>query len=434
MDTILINSSHNNMNHLIIDSQMKRVTEMLPLGICYLATKLESEGFEVQVLDMAVLEEIEIKAALEALVKTPPKCVGISTSTLSYVAGMEVAAFLKDRLGMDFPVFMGGYHVTFEYTEALKSNLVDVVIRGEGEEVIGRVVDCLGNHKPKSLLCNIPGISFLLDGEMHSTKPDILRVNDLDKIPIPKRSYLRTNLYRNTGTIISSRGCVAKCQFCAAGAFGAIRTRSAENVAYEIQNLYDQGTKNIYFVDNTFASNRNRAIRIFRILEEKGININCFIEARVTEIDEEYLDLLKEFGVTSIQFGVETGNEQVMESIHKNITLERVEKTVQMCCKKGIGVACSFVIGHPADTEDTVRDTIAFATKLKRMGAEPAFSIMTPYPGTEAYRKRKELGVEIQDWNFAHWDLNRAVARTKHLSVRKINKLHSEALLTLNAI
>lgn len=434
MDTILINSSHNNMNHLIMDSQMKRVTEMLPLGICYLATKLESEGFEVQVLDMAVLEEIEIKAALEALVKTPPKCVGISTSTLSYVAGMEVAAFLKDRLGMDFPVFMGGYHVTFEYTEALKSNLVDVVIRGEGEEVIGRVVDCLGNHKPKSLLCNIPGISFLLDGEMHSTKPDILRVNDLDKIPIPKRSYLRTNLYRNTGTIISSRGCVAKCQFCAAGAFGAIRTRSAENVAYEIQNLYDQGTKNIYFVDNTFASNRNRAIRIFRILEEKGININCFIEARVTEIDEEYLDLLKEFGVTSIQFGVETGNEQVMESIHKNITLERVEKTVQMCCKKGIGVACSFVIGHPADTEDTVRDTIAFATKLKRMGAEPAFSIMTPYPGTEAYRRRKELGVEIQDWNFAHWDLNRAVARTKHLSVRKINKLHSEALLTLNAI
>ena len=240
MDTILINSSHNNMNHLIMDSQMKRVTEMLPLGICYLATKLESEGFEVQVLDMAVLEEIEIKAALEALVKTPPKCVGISTSTLSYVAGMEVAAFLKDRLGMDFPVFMGGYHVTFEYTEALKSNLVDVVIRGEGEEVIGRVVDCLGNHKPKSLLCNIPGISFLLDGEMHSTKPDILRVNDLDKIPIPKRSYLRTNLYRNTGTIISSRGCVAKCQFCAAGAFGAIRTRSAENVAYEIQNLYDR--------------------------------------------------------------------------------------------------------------------------------------------------------------------------------------------------
>lgn len=144
MDVVLINSSHNDTNHLIMDSQMKRVTEMLPLGVCYLATELEIEGFEVQVLDMMVLEKAEIKKELEALVKAPPKCVGISSSTLSYVAAMEVATFLKDKLGMDYPIFMGGYHVTFEYAEALKSNMVDVVIRGEGEEVIGRVVDCLG--------------------------------------------------------------------------------------------------------------------------------------------------------------------------------------------------------------------------------------------------------------------------------------------------
>lgn len=434
MDVVLINSSHNDMNHLIMDSQMKRVTEMLPLGVCYLATELEMEGFMVQVLDMAVLDENEIKNALEKLVENPPGCIGISSSTLSFVSAMEMASYLKNKLGFDYPIFMGGYHVTFEYKEALKSNMADAVIRGEGEEVIGNVVDILKNHKPKSYLCNIPGLSFLKDGEVYSTAPDILRVKNLDKIPIPKRSYLRTELYRNTGTIISSRGCVAKCQFCAAGAFGAIRIRSAENVAYEIENLYSQGIKNIYFVDNTFASNKKRAIQIFRILEQKGIRINCFIEARVTEIDETYLDLLKSFGVTSIQFGVETGNAKVMKSIHKNITIERVEQTVKLCCQKGIGVACSFVIGHPEDTEETVRDTIAFATKLKRLGAEPAFSIMTPYPGTEAYCKREELGVEIQDWNFSHWDLNRAVARTRNLSARKINRLHSEALLTLNAI
>ena len=83
MDVVLINSSYNDTNHLIMDSQMKRVTEMLPLGVCYLATELEVEGFEVQVLDMAVLEEVEIREELEALVKKPPKCVGISSSTLS---------------------------------------------------------------------------------------------------------------------------------------------------------------------------------------------------------------------------------------------------------------------------------------------------------------------------------------------------------------
>ena len=229
MDVVLINSSYNDTNHLIMDSQMKRVTEMLPLGVCYLATELEVEGFEVQVLDMAVLEEVEIREELEALVKKPPKCVGISSSTLSYVAAMEVATFLKNNLGMDYPIFMGGYHVTFEYAEALKSHMVDVVIRGEGEEVIGKVVDCLGDHRPKSSLYEIPGLSFLVNEKIYSTDPDILRVKDLDKIPIPKRSYLRTDLYRNTGTIISSRGCVGKCQFCAAGAFGAIRTRSARS-------------------------------------------------------------------------------------------------------------------------------------------------------------------------------------------------------------
>lgn len=434
MDIVLINSSHNGSNHLIIDSQMKRVTEMLPLGVCYLASELELEGFEVSVLDMAVMNDKEILDSLNQLVSTPPKCVGISSSTLSYVAATEAAKFLKEKLGRDYPILMGGYHVTFEYESALKDGVADVVIRGEGEEVIGRVVDILGNKKSKELLHNVEGISFIQDGKIYSTLPELLRVKDLDKVPIPKRSYVKTDLYRNTGTIISSRGCVAKCQFCAAGAFGAIRIRSAENVADEIEQLYKQGTKNIYFVDNTFASNRKRAIQIFRILEQRGVKLNCFIEARVTEVDEDYIDLLKGFGVTSIQFGVETGNAEVMKSIHKNITLERVEKTVDLCCQKGIGVACSFVIGHPADTEETVRDTIAFATKLKRLGAEPAFSIMTPYPGTEAYKNREALGVEIQDWNFSHWDLNRAVARTRNLSARQINKLHSEALLTLNAI
>ena len=101
---------------------------------------------------------------------------------------------------------------------------------------------------------------------------------------------------------------MGKCQFCAAGAFGAIRTRSAENVAYEIETLYNQGTKNIYFVDNTFASNRKRAIQIFQILDQKGIKINCFIEARVTEVDEEYLNLLKK--LWSDVYSVWSGNRQ----------------------------------------------------------------------------------------------------------------------------
>lgn len=437
MDVVLINSSNNETEKLTIDSQMKRVIDMPPLGICYLATALELKGYSVQVIDMGVLSDEEAREKMNSLIECPPKCIGISSSTLSYNNATKIAQYIKHNLGDEFPIIMGGYHVTFEFEDTLKNGFADVVIRGEGEEAIVKVVDIITKYsfrESHKVLYDIEGIAFLDEGRVCVTPPQILRINDLDRIPIPNRDYLDLSAYKNTGTVISSRGCVAKCQFCAAGAFGAIRSRSPENVAQEVELLHNHGINTVYFTDNTFATNKKRAIKIFEILKQKHINVNFFIEARVTEVDEEYADLLKSFGVKSIQFGVETGNSEVMKSIHKNITLERVKKTVEMCCSKGIYVACSFVIGHPADTEDTVKDTIKFATKLRRLGADPAFSIMTPYPGTEAFNKRDELGVEIVDWNYSHWDLNRAVARTKNLTVRQINNLHSEAMLTLKAI
>lgn len=416
-----------------MDNLLTRRMEMVPLGIFYMATILKQNGYSVEVVDFSTFESNdEIQNCLNRIISAKPKIIGISTTTPTYPKGKELAHKIREEL-KDSTIVLGGYHVTFLPEEPLIEGIADIVVRGEGEYAMLEITRYYMENKGDLNLIN--GISYLSKDKVIHNSPPILRIKKLDELPFPDRDLVDYKNYRNPGTIISSRGCVARCQFCPAGAFGAISLRSPENIVNEIKQLHLQyGFRHISFVDNTFTTFKDRIFSIFNKIRDEGLDLNFVIESRVSLVNETYIKGLAESNVVLIQFGVETGNAGIMNDIRKKITLEQVENAVDLSIKYGMNVITSFIIGHPSDTVETVRDTINFAKKLVRKGVQTVFSVLTPFPGTNVFINRKELGIEIIDWDFTKWNLSIPVIRTKNLSKRDLKTLLTMATSETNAI
>lgn len=422
-------------DHEFSDLQYDIIHEMPPLGVLYLATILKEHGYSVEVADLSTIyDPKERDTFLNEIILKKPKIVGMSTTTPSYPMGKKLAATLKKELGNGVILIWGGYHVTFLPEEPLVEGIADVVVKGEGENAMFELVKFY--LEKIGTLDSIEGISYRLNGKIVHNNPNVLRVKNLDSLPIPDREFINIQKYTTPGSIISSRGCVAKCQFCIASSIGAITMRSPDNIVDEILLLNKKyGFEHFTFVDNTFSTHKGRILEIFKNIRDHGLNPNYFIESRVTLVNEGYIKMLAENNVVLIQFGVETGNETVLKDIRKNITLEKVENAVDLCVKYGIDVITTYIIGHPSDTRETVMDTINFAKRMVRKGAKAVFSILTPYPGSEVFINREKLGVEIIEWDFTKWrNLNKPIIRTKNLSRRDLSNLLTRARSEVTAM
>jgi radical SAM superfamily enzyme YgiQ (UPF0313 family) len=151
-------------------------------------------------------------------------------------------------------------------------------------------------------------------------------------------------------------------------------------------------------------------------------------------VDEDLIRALAQKGCVAIQFGVESGNVEILRKARKGITLPQVESATALCLQWGIRAVCTFIIGFPDDTRETVQDTIGFAKRLKRAGAQVFLGLCTPYPGTEIFRRRADLGLVIENWDYSVWTTGNAVARTKHFTIQELDRLYREAVFELNAV
>ncbi|MBT9149048.1 MAG: 2-hydroxyethylphosphonate methyltransferase [Dehalococcoidia bacterium] len=212
-------------------------------------------------------------------------------------------------------------------------------------------------------------------------------------------------------------------------------SRSPENVVDEVEFVINKyGFRNLYFVDNVFTVDKDRTMRILTLMRQRNLKIGFALEARAPTVDKDLIRAMADAGCIGIQFGVESGNPEVLTKIKKGITLQQVDNAVQLCLQYGIRPLCSFIIGHPFDDRETVRDTINYAKKLKRQGALVVFAVLDVYPGTEIFDRRDELGVSIIDPDFSRWTGGQRVLRTKHLSSEELRRLHREALCEVAAI
>jgi len=184
---------------------------------------------------------------------------------------------------------------------------------------------------------------------------------------------------------ITSRGCPYRCIFCAGATVSGkqVRFRSAENVLREIDSLYQQGIREIIFLDDHFLANRKRAIKIMHgiLRDYKGLTWKC-VNVTAWLLDEEILRLMYKSGCNHITVSIESGNQEVLTNIVKKpINLEKIPEKLDLAKSIGFDIIANFVLGFPGETWEQIRGTIRYAQKLNVDIVN--FHIATPLPKTE---------------------------------------------------
>jgi len=378
----------------------------IPLGLGYLAAVLEQAGHQVQIYD-AVVEDEPLGDVLK---RGKFKVVGITSTTPLINEAWEAAGEAKAHGAV---TILGGPHPTLLPDESLHRPEVDLVVRGEGEDTIIEIASNLASrftfHEPspmphlfeRAVWSRIAGLSFRDEnGQIVHNPPRPLR-KDLDSLPFPAHHLFKIERYTNLQpltdgldpnarayTIITSRGCPYSCIYCSKAITGRTwRPRSPENVVAEWRWLVrDLKATEIGVTDDTMTLDLERAKTICRMLIAEGLNTVPWItihgiNARHT--DEELLRLMKQAGCKRVGFGVESGNQRVLDSIKKQQTVDDVRRAFANARKAGLETMGFFIFGLPADTEESMEDTIRLALELDPELAN--FMIAAPFPGTEMY-------------------------------------------------
>ncbi len=411
-----------------------------PLGILYLAAVLERESIPVQVID-AALEKFSLDETFEKIKSISPRIVGLSVCTPDYRIIDKFAFLLKNKFP-EIKIVMGGPHPTLDPDGVLSFPHVDFVIRGEGEYSFLELCRTLLNGEENQFR-KILGLSFRENGKVVHN-PERSMINNLDEIPFPARHLVPLMKYRNygrvykrkpVGVMITSRGCPLKCIFCAHEIFGRkYRFMSAPRIVEEIKLLKEAyGVKEILFREDNFTAHRERVFEFCDILIKEKIDVTWMCLADANSITEEMAIQMKKAGCWHIGIGVESGNQEIINILKKNIKLERVEKVFNFLHKVGIKTLAFFMIGNYVDTKETIKDTIRFANRLNTDFA--IFTITTPFPGTELF----ELAVDnhlITNFDLSQISNNplmfrqkQPILRTPTLTEKQLNWYQKKAIL-----
>jgi len=236
-------------------------------------------------------------------------------------------------------------------------------------------------------LSGIKGLAWRGDGEIIVNLPRPF-IADLDDLPIPMHELLPLKKYvmpliNGPFTfIVTSRGCTAGCTFCikhVSYQYG-VRLRSPKLMIKEMWQLKRLGIHNIHMYADLFTVSRQQVIELCQCMIDENIQVKWTANSRVDYVDEEMLTLMGKAGCHYISWGIESANEQILHHARKGIDLEKVERALRWSRRAGIMNWGYFIIGLPGETEESIRETIAFA---KRLPLDIAlFHVAAPYPGT----------------------------------------------------
>jgi radical SAM superfamily enzyme YgiQ (UPF0313 family) len=401
-----------------------------PLGLSYIAAVLRQHGFHVAILDLhqsAGKPEDVVGCCREG----SPKVVGITAATPSYPNALRVARFVK-AWNPDVITVLGGPHATGLPDECARSEAFDYVCIGEGEESMSDLVEALihGGKDPRAVV----GFVHQWNGRaVHTGSRGY--VSYLDDLPLPARELLDLGSYYQKGAIISSRGCPIGCSFCACAAIvgNTYRIHSITRVLEEIGHVTGRyGYRFFDFHDDTFNLQPERVFEFCREVVERRLSIEWGCFCRAAQMTPEMARAMANAGCRVIQFGVESGNDSVLQSLQKQTSTTQIEAAVRAVAAAGIEqIVCGFIIGHATDTEDSSRETIKFGLHLRDLGATRlTLSLLTPYPGTRVYERREQLGIRLLTDDWEQYTFSRVVMETSRLNRDKLRELYVEGLLS----
>lgn len=395
-----------------------------PIAMASVAAVLEKKGHKVTIIDSPTegwenLEELDatkFRVGLSAQViagrirEFGPEVVAVEIPFSGWSkTAFEVVSTAKE-VNPDVTVVVFGLHPSSRPEACLTDSQADFAVIGEPEITIAELVTALQNHNTN--IHDIAGLAFKENGKPNLTAKREL-IADLDTLPMPARHLLPMKVYAEAvkqnplrgeitkpyTIIITSRGCPFSCVFCTHSIVWGKqwRHRSPKNVVDEIEHVIKTyGIKQIDFADDNMTWSRERMAQICDLIVQRGLRFEWFTPngVRADTLDEQLLAKMKRAGCKKIRLAPESGVQRVVTNIaKKNLDLKKVEDAIVAARKVGIKVGCFFVMGLIGETKADIEETIRYAYKLKKLGAESfVFSIAMPLYGTEFFEQAKAGG------------------------------------------
>lgn len=350
------------------------------LGIMSISSYLKTKGHECRVF----IEGGE-RDLINAIRNYSPHLIGFPCLTGSHQWALYMAKELKRFLAA--PNIFGGIHPTF-FPEILRYPQVDMVCRGEGEEVI---VDLLEKIERGQRWEGLKGLSFKRDGEMVIQEPRPL-IPDLNILPTPDRDiyYRYIRLARNPAKhFMASRGCLFNCSFCYNSpekelyrSTSNLRFRNPDEVIKEIGYVKkNYPLRTVIFDDDVFIFNRPSFYEFLERYRER-INLPFICNVRADLITQDIINTLKRGGCFRVCMGVESGDEELRYKVlNKRIKDSQIMEAVRLLREAGIKLLTNNMLGLPGETLEDAIKTVELNIRLKV--DYPWCSILQPYPGTE---------------------------------------------------
>ncbi|MCI0503081.1 B12-binding domain-containing radical SAM protein [Candidatus Micrarchaeota archaeon] len=400
---------------------------MPSLGLGYVASYLRKNSpipVQIRIIDM-IAERISPDGLPAILRGEEYDFVGITSTTVTIRAAIRCAKAAR-ALFPHARIVFGGVHPSILPDEVLSHDFVDFVIRNEGEIPMLELV----SGRPAQEIRNL---SYKKDGKViHNPAQELIK--NLDDLPFPaydlmpiRKYYPAVGSYKRLPalSVIATRGCPGQCTFCYKVFGRTLRSRSAKNIFDEVAFLHrEYGIREIAFYDDTFTSFRDNVKEFCSLLMRSGLKITWSCFSRVDCIDRETLALMKRAGCHQILYGVESADKAILQNIRKGIDLERVRAAVRMTKEAGISPRCSFMLGNPGETRETIERTIQFALELDPDLA--MFNITVPFPGTKMFEWAKQNGLLLTE-NWDDYDLSKQVMRLPTISDQDLRESYSSA-------
>jgi radical SAM superfamily enzyme YgiQ (UPF0313 family) len=404
-------------------------TVWAPVSLATTAAVLRDEGFEVELIDSSV-EDIDWPGLRRLIAGYRPWMVVINTATPSIVSDLSVATMVKE-VCPDAHTLAMGIHVTALPDSSFEMDgNIELLARGEPEHTIRDTALALRDRTP---LGEVPGLSWRdADGTVHNNEKRPF-IDDLDALPYPAWDLIDTGRYlmpflgRPFLLVASARGCPYACTYCANKAFyGArLRKRTPGRIVDEMEWAGKQfGIRDFLVWAESFTNDQDYAIETAEEIMRRGLDVSWVCNSRVDTVTPTLLRKIKEAGCWMIGYGIECGNQDVLDSVKKGATLTDSLQAVRMAQEVGLEVTGHVVVGFPGETEETMQQTIDFARFIGLDYAQ--FYCAVAFPGSALYQHCKENGwMDEADWKY--FEQNYSVIRTDDLTPEQIMKARDRA-------
>jgi radical SAM superfamily enzyme YgiQ (UPF0313 family) len=381
----------------------------MPLALLAVGSELDPEKYEVVIVDGRL--ERNARAAVLAQIEGA-LCFGVTVLTGAPIAdAIDISRAVKEARP-ELPVIWGGWHPSMFARECLEESAVDAVVRGQGEATFTEIVERLACGQD---LSGCRGATLRLEDGSVQENParpllpvDHFRAHDYGLIPVERYFELKGKRQLD---FISSQGCNFRCAFCSDPFVYERKWVGLDPVrmALRLRELWQRYRfDDVNFQDETFFTRRDRIEALAQRFIDYDLRFSWAGTMRADQgvrLPEPLWELAARSGLRRLLVGVESGSDEMLKRIRKDIRIEQVFHTAKRMVEYGIAGNFPFIVGFPEESDDSIRASLDVAKRLRAMSAgfrTPIF-YFKPYPGseivTEAVARGYRLPATLEAWS-----------------------------------